>query len=371
MCFLKRYKIYLLVIAITVLTIPASLQAINQIIEGYRVGLVTTQINAHGICKNVTSTSGTEYFVPTRSSTEWTTFLSNLPPGASAADCTTCLPNSRVATPFYPPSPACAIRNNGQVSCWNIETGAAVGGVPTTTFTAIEIAGDDTVCGITTAGTVQCFRAGPYGATNRPTTGVFVDIDTDNVHSCALRDDGQVRCWGRYMGFMAGDYGWAFSPAGTFKAISVESATACGVRTNDTVTCWGGYAPAIRSAAELAPLHYKNLVSLNDGYGLCGLDAAGNITRGASTYMGIGFVGYPGTEPFTILEGTCGIRKSDGKLVCPGVSGFPSDSFISIDNHLSWNSMYCGVMTSGQAKCWNTGMAMTLTPPTGVNASCN
>jgi len=87
---LIRYKkVHLLLLVLIAMTIPASIWAINIVAEGFRVGNVTMQINAHSICKNVTSPGGTEYFVPTKTSGEWTTFLGNVPPGVVVADCVT------------------------------------------------------------------------------------------------------------------------------------------------------------------------------------------------------------------------------------------------------------------------------------------
>ena len=67
--------------------VPAAAWGINTVTEGFRVANVTTQINAHGICKNVTANDGKTYFVPTRTSAEWTTFLAQKPTTVSATNC--------------------------------------------------------------------------------------------------------------------------------------------------------------------------------------------------------------------------------------------------------------------------------------------
>lgn len=372
MRYLSRYhKVVLMILFIIVVSIPASIQAINIVLEGFRVGVVATQIDAHNICKNVQTSNGNQYFVPTKTSAEWTTFLSRLPVGATATDCTSCLPNSRIGAPFYSFQSACSVTNTGLLRCWNSGTGAFLSGVPTSTFIAVEVAGDSTVCGITTAGAIQCFWPGTWGAVNKPTTGNFIDIDNENAHFCALRDDGQVRCWGRYLGFMSGDYGWATSPTGTFKAITVSATNACGVRTDDTVSCWGGYAPGIPTASQLAPLQNKNLVALENGFGLCGIDASGKVICGNSVAYSQGFTGYTGSSTFSMIEGVCAIKKSDSKLVCPGVTFVPTDSFISLDTQFAFNSLVCGVTTGGVAKCWDSGTGSILPSPAGLNASCN
>ncbi len=45
------------------------------------------QIDAHGICKKVQATDGKMYFVPTRSQTEWETFINKAPNGVNINQC--------------------------------------------------------------------------------------------------------------------------------------------------------------------------------------------------------------------------------------------------------------------------------------------
>ncbi len=52
-------------------------------------------------------------------------------------------------------------------------------------------------------------------------------------HSCGVRTDGTLACWGR------NGFGQANAPAGTFTAVSAGFAHTCGVRTNGTLACWG------------------------------------------------------------------------------------------------------------------------------------
>ena len=58
-----------------------------------------------------------------------------------------------------------------------------------------------------------------------------VSVGTD--HSCGLRTDGTITCWGW------NDYGQADAPAGSFSAVSARHGLSCGLRTDGTITCWG------------------------------------------------------------------------------------------------------------------------------------
>ena len=57
------------------------------------------------------------------------------------------------------------------------------------------------------------------------------------IHSCGLRTDGTITCWGR------NSEGQADAPEGTFNAVSAGEDHSCGLRTNDTIICWGGRRP--------------------------------------------------------------------------------------------------------------------------------
>ena len=43
----------------------------------------------------------------------------------------------------------------------------------------------------------------------------------------------RIACWGRNVG------GKADAPSGTFKTVSAGGGHSCGLRTDDTITCWG------------------------------------------------------------------------------------------------------------------------------------
>jgi uncharacterized repeat protein (TIGR01451 family) len=129
----------------------------------------------------------------------------------------------------------CALLDNGAVRCWgdgadgklgygntdtigDNESAAAVGTVslgPGRSAQAIA-AGSDHTCALLDDGTVRCWGAGPGGALGYGNTNTIGDdetpgsvgpvnlgagrsaraIATGNNHTCALLDDGSLRCWG-------------------------------------------------------------------------------------------------------------------------------------------------------------------------------
>jgi alpha-tubulin suppressor-like RCC1 family protein len=67
-----------------------------------------------------------------------------------------------------------------------------------------------------------------------PTGNDFVDISSNIVRSCAIRQDGSIACWG------LNDYGEATPPAGDdFVSVSCGTYHTCALKKDNTVVCWG------------------------------------------------------------------------------------------------------------------------------------
>lgn len=61
----------------------------------------------------------------------------------------------------------------------------------------------------------------------------FTAIAAGLSHSCGLRGDGGVECWG------ADDDGQLGAPGGSFTAIAAGWEYSCGLRADGTIHCWG------------------------------------------------------------------------------------------------------------------------------------
>ena len=70
-------------------------------------------------------------------------------------------------------------------------------------------AGNSHSCGVRADGTVVCWGWGEDGQTHAP-EGRFVSVSAGLDHSCAVSADGTVACWGR------NTEGQASAPAGQF-----------------------------------------------------------------------------------------------------------------------------------------------------------
>ena len=96
---------------------------------------------------------------------------------------------------------------------------------------AIE-AGTNHSCAIKVDGAIACWGYNGDGQTNPPSGG-FETVTAGRDHSCGTRTDGSIVCWG------ANDHGESEAPEGLYVAVSAGEAFSCGLQTNGTVSCWG------------------------------------------------------------------------------------------------------------------------------------
>ena len=62
----------------------------------------------------------------------------------------------------------------------------------------------------------------------------FSAVTAGSRHSCGLRSDDTISCWGN------NEDGQATAPAGRFSAVTGGLLHSCGLRTDNTAACWGG-----------------------------------------------------------------------------------------------------------------------------------
>ena len=71
------------------------------------------------------------------------------------------------------------------------------------------------------------------GATALLTLSPAYAITSGSAHSCGLRDDGQVVCWGR------NNHQQSRPPGGRFAAVTAGYLHSCGLRDDSQAVCWG------------------------------------------------------------------------------------------------------------------------------------
>ena len=90
-------------------------------------------------------------------------------------------------------------------------------------------------CGLKTDGAIACWGLDEQGEASPP-EGEFSYVSAGRQRTCGLKPDNSVLCWGYRMNGV-------ISPLeGDVTSISVGEAHACGVTPDGSVTCWGTHA---------------------------------------------------------------------------------------------------------------------------------
>ena len=162
---------------------------------------------------------------------------------------------------------ACGVRTNGAVECWGDALGelrrlrpahsrqsgragttpvafapmvpSSAGATATTERPSRRPAASPRWASATTT-PAGCERMEPSPAGDRRPTagpslpsGTFTSLSAGFGHTCGLRTDGSVACWG------LNDQGESSPPPGVFASVTVGDNFSCGLRPNGAAECWG------------------------------------------------------------------------------------------------------------------------------------
>ena len=221
-------------------------------------------------------------------------------------------------------------------------------------------AGDLHTCGVRSDGSVACWGAnywfGDYYGQATPPTGSFVSVSAGTAHTCGVRNNGSVACWGR-------DFrGAATPPAGSFDSVRAGWGHTCGLRSDGSVACWGDneYGAATPPAGSFDSVNAGDVhtcgVRSNGSVACWGDDDDGKATAPAGSFVSVS----AGDEH------TCGVR-SNGSVACWGDNEYgeatpPAGSFVSVN--AGWHHT-CGVRSNGSVACWGDNEYGEATPPGG------
>lgn len=184
-------------------------------------------------------------------------------------------------------------------------------------FSEVDAAYDHS-CGVRTDGVLACWGNSERGKLDVP-AGTFGQVSTGEDHSCGVKTGGILACWGQNR------YGQLDAPTGTFRQVSAGADHTCGVTTDTRIVCWGD-------------------------------DADGKLDAPDGTFSRVS-AGY---------EHTCGVQ-TDGTVVCwgnndAGQTNAPNGSFSEVS---AGEDHTCGVETDGTATCWGNNDAGQLSAPGG------
>ena len=217
-------------------------------------------------------------------------------------------------------------------------------------------AGGGHTCGVRTDGTVACWGHDYYGQATPP-SGTFQQVSAGGGNTCGILTDGTVTCW-------VWNYaGQATPPSGTFQQVSAGGGHACGVLTDGAVACWGhdssGQAtPPSGTFQQVSAGVWHTCGVLTGGAVACwGHDSSGQATPPSGTFQQVSAGG----------SHTCGVLTG-GAVACWGDDEYgqatpPSGTFQQVS---AGGGHTCGILTDGTVACWGHDSSGRATPPSGT-----
>ena len=263
---------------------------------------------------------------------------------------------------------ACAIRaGSGAIECWGWnDTGQT--DAPTGSFTAVS-SGAGHSCAIRESGAIECWGSNHdwqeiYRGQATPPAGSFTAVSAGQEHTCAIRESGAIECWGSNIAYRpvavreseeealyeAIPAGQTDAPVGAFRAVAAGSSHSCGVRSDGAIECWGKTEDDGRTDAPAGA--FRN-VSVGVWH-TCGLRESGAIECWG--WNGNGEATPPAGNFTAVSAGvfhTCGLRES-GAIECWGSNeagqlDAPTGRFTAIE---AGGSHTCALRESGAIACW-------------------
>jgi len=318
---------------------------------------------------------------------------------------------------------SCGIKTDDTLYCWgsnatartglNTTTGAAL--VPTGISGGgswkIISAGGTHSCGIKTDNTLHCWGSNSQGRTGLNTTtgnalvptgisggGSWKTINAEGLHSCGIKADDTLWCWGWNSSGQLGDNSvtqriipTAISGGGSWKGIDIGSTYSCGTKSDNSAWCWGSNSYGQLGDSTITDRLVPTAVSgghtwsqITSGkYHTCGIKTDGLFLcwgRNRNGEHGDNSLSNNITVPTRISDSgawlqvtmdpyaSCAI-KSDSKLYCWGNngsgelgSGSQYETFLQptevsgggnwIDVAMGGRYFTCGIKSGGSLWCW-------------------
>ena len=251
---------------------------------------------------------------------------------------------------------ACGLSSTQAAYCWRSDTVFHPPIDPIGEFTTISAGGgfgtdgyEPHSCGLKTDATVECWGGNTYGQTDAP-ADTFTQVTAGSSHTCGLKTDSTIKCWG------SNSSGQLDPPAVTTSLPATEGLNhamdglgviaaggnhSCGLRPDQTITCWGDS----WSGRSVAPQGAFTALAVS-AEAACALRADST----AECWGQANATGHPAGEFKAVTADGCGLR-ADSTVECwevgwTGEPVSPAEEFIAVSNHR------CGIRTDLTIACW-------------------
>ena len=220
--------------------------------------------------------------------------------------------------------------------------------VADSTFSAVsagQAPGQPHSCALRTDATIQCWGYNTDGQADGP-DGQFNAVSAGGAHTCALQNL-SINCWGN------NDHGQTQQPVGAFRAVSAGPDHSCGLLVGGSIKCWGN-----NSHGQIdAPSGRFSDVSASENVS-CAVRTDATITcwGGAADWSGLS------AEAFTTVaaggSNSCALgtdhtitcRLNGGRPLFPGTQPEqPTGTFNALSVNVSHG---CGLTTANTITCW-------------------
>ena len=183
------------------------------------------------------------------------------------------------------------------------------------------------------------------------TPAAALKVSAGKAHTCALKDDNTVSCWGHNV------QGQTIVPSGASNFTDVEAggSLSCGLRSTGTVTCWGSSSNG--ALTPTAGLTNAAQVTTGDGHA-CALRSDGTITCwGSNSSLQSTVTGT--NSGFTQVDGgdfyTCAVRSA-GTVSCWGSNTEgqrnPTAGLTTATQVSAGGAHACARKSDGTVTCW-------------------
>lgn len=231
-------------------------------------------------------------------------------------------------------------------------------------------------CALTEDGILRCWgttTASPVGVLSPLPAITFTQVVGNRYHFCALSDQKDLYCAG-YGNFTATNY----DPGVKYKSIALKQYIGCGITTTDRVRCWSmdsSFATlyiddGIVKFKKVAPSHGTTCaISLADDLYCYGNNVYKTIANNSTTNYSVLTLVDSGTKYSDVTAYTyiCGIHRDTQQLRCWGRNDYyqngngtniPTTAPEIIDGSTKYlqisgsNTKACGLTENYQVKCW-------------------